>query len=367
MITRLKKLTIYSLLTLGILPATLLAKPPNPSNGDETETKSEKTIFQDLNQTDLLEITIETDLTELIENRYRDEYQPATISYKDNDGAEVNYEIKLRPRGKFRRKTCDFPPVKIKFPKKQIMSEGYAEHNDFKLVTHCLDSKFEGNENVMKEFLGYKIFNELTDKSFRVQAVRIVYKDTAGKYGKKKRYGFLIEDTDEMAERLGGEVCECMNTDKSKLHQEAENLMSVFQYMIGNADWDEAMSRNLKMVQTPDGTIIPVPYDFDFSGLVNAEYARPNPDYGMTAVTDRVFLGQKTESQILGSNIFLLKQKKKDIYKLVRTFKHLSIEGKEGIIQYLDSFYDNISELGYINATKEEVPRVHPEEYDQMK
>ena len=358
MITRLKKLTKYSLLILGILSGYLPAHaqaldeiPQNPGSN-----LSETSIFTSLSYAELLEITIETDLTELLENRYRDEYQMARLTHVNAGEEEVAYDIKIRPRGKFRRRVCDFPPVKMKCPKRELLQQGYSEHNDLKLVTHCLDEKFEGNENVLKEYLAYKIFNEISAKSFRVQLLKITYKDTSKKYGKIKRYGFLIEDEDEMAERLNGEICECMNQSAEELALKDENLMAIFQYMIGNSDWSTMMARNLKMVQTPEGKVIPVPYDFDFAGLVDADYALPNADYGLVSVKDRAFLGEIVDQKVLGKNLFHFKQKRQAIKKLVQSFKYLSIDSRSEINAYLDSFYENMEELSLLNGTEETTP-----------
>lgn len=347
MITRPKQFTIYSLLLLGMLPGLLLANPTNPQEEDPYKGN---TIFQSLKRSTALEITIETNLTELLENRFTEEYQAASVVYANEEGQELQYDLKLRPRGKFRRRVCDFPPVKLKFPKKQLLSEGYNKHNDLKLVTHCLEDKFEGNENVMKEYLAYLLYNELSPNSFQVQLVKITYKDTSNKYGKIKRYGFLIEDTDEMAERLNGDECDCIGSSLGNLVDKDENLMSIFQYMIGNEDWSTKMARNLKMVKRNDGSIIPVPYDFDFSGLVDASYALPNADYNLVSVKDRFFMGREVDSSILGSNIFLVKNKKKELYRLVERFKYLSFEGKEEILAYLDTFYANLKELTLLNS-----------------
>ncbi|MBK9492182.1 MAG: hypothetical protein IPO07_27855 [Haliscomenobacter sp.] len=58
------------------------------------------------------------------------------------------------------------------------------------MVTHCIENKTIGNEQLLKEFLTYRLYNLLTDKSYRVQLIQITYVDSNGK-DKEKRYGFL--------------------------------------------------------------------------------------------------------------------------------------------------------------------------------
>ncbi len=62
-----------------------------------------------------------------------------------------------------------------------------------------------------------------------------------------KKYGFLIEDEDMMAERLGGEI------NPLRLHPDATNQsetgpMAIFQYMIGNTDWSIPNQHNVEDV-----------------------------------------------------------------------------------------------------------------------
>jgi hypothetical protein len=53
------------------------------------------------------------------------------------------------------------------------------------------------------------------------------------------------------------------------------SLFYVFQYMIGNVDWGTGTSHNVKVIRK-DHQYYPVPYDFDWTGLVDAWYAGPN-------------------------------------------------------------------------------------------
>lgn len=301
---------------------------------------SSTTVFETLMRDGVLDITIETDLYDLINNRRRDDYQPATLSYKDKDGTTVRRQIEVAPRGKFRRRVCDFPPVKIKFPKKELVAAGLKKHNNLKLTTHCLDDRDAGNYNVFKEYLSYKLYNELTPNSFRVQLVRVTYIDATGQVSKTRRYGFLLEDDEELAERMGGKLCECLGSAPEDVSRADEAIMATFQYMIGNADWNLAMARNLKMVAFDNGApIIPVPYDFDFSGVVNPSYAVPNTDLGQMRVKDRDYLGLDWDAQTMSNTAALFSEKKPALYRVVSQFKLLPNTMRQEIREYLDTFY----------------------------
>lgn len=319
-----------------------------PGNQSEGRTPS---VFDSFYSEDELSVTLVTDLDALINDRRREDFQSATITYEDTDGETVEWTVEVKPRGKFRRRICDFPPVKLKFDKEQLKTAGLSGHNDLKLVTHCLDDKQEGRDNVMREFLAYEMYNSLTPNSYRVQLVKIEYRDSEGNIRPIKRYGFLLEDTDEMAERLGGEECDtCVNPDPHLLDPKEESLLSVFQYMIGNGDWSLTMARNVKFVERPSGQLLPVPFDFDFSGLVDASYAIPNREYGQWDLQSRVYMGLQPDKDILFETLAKFAGKKKDLYTMVKQHKGLKKDTRIFITAYLDRFFYAIE-----NGTEEEL------------
>ena len=331
MITR----TLKTLAVILAAATTVVATPDPPA----------RTIFDQLLQEDILEVTLEADLTELIENRNTEDYLPAVFTFEDMEGGRHTQEIKVKPRGKFRRRVCNFPPLMLNFSKAQLEDQGYIrEFDKLKLVTHCIDDKFESKEQVMKEYLAYKLYNELTELSYRAQLVKVTYLDNKGKLGKIKRYGFIIEDTDEMAHRLGGEECEdCHGLSDGNLALSVENQVAVFQYMIGNTDWDLNMIRNIKLVKPYDGgEVIPVPYDFDFAGMVDAPYAIPNSGIGQFTIRQRVFQGLKADRQLFESTLQNFIAKKERFIEEVEQSKGLAWESRKSIVEYLNTFFQDV-------------------------
>jgi len=248
---------------------------------------------------EVLEIKLTTDLQNLIVNKNTEDYQLAYIEMQDANGSNISHKLKVKPRGKYRRKICDFPPLKLNFSKSALIERGlHPEFDKLKLVTHCTDKKMDAKDNVLREYLTYQLYSKLTDHSFRTQLVKIEYVDLHNSSKPIIRYGFLIEDKDEMATRLKGQICDCRGLASDEISQEEYQLMTMFQYMIGNEDWDLAAIRNLKAVQllNNNGAInnIIVPYDFDFSGVVNAPYAKPNNELQHTDIRQRHFAGDQT-------------------------------------------------------------------------
>jgi hypothetical protein len=278
-------------------------------------------------------VTLKTQIEDLVLNKLDEGSVPAMIFFKDHSGTAREFKIKLEPRGKFRLRQCYFPPLKLNFKKSDLRAMGLEDYDDMKLVTHCLENPKEGKENVLREYLAYKLYNLLTPYSFRVQLIKIRYEDEDGTFSKVKAYGFLIEDTKEMADRLNGYVIDSFNLQKEEMALDNFQLQSLFQYLIGNADWDLGMLRNIKVLASfSDEELYSIPYDFDFSGLVNASYAIPNPDYRLFSVRDRVFLGANDE--LVPTTTYFL-SKEEELLKLCQKTKLLDRESRNDIVNYL--------------------------------
>lgn len=303
---------------------------------------SGQSLFDMINRQEIVEMTLVTELDSIIQNRYTDDYRAATFSYEDVTGNEHFYQAKVKPRGKFRRKVCEFPPLKLKFSKKELEAAGLSDLNEVKLVTHCLDDKAISKEMVLREYLIYKMYNELTPNSLRVQLVKVTYRDSKDPGYKIKRWGFLLEDDEEFADRVGGSLCDCMGKLPEDFHPSQEKIVALFQYMVGNTDWDLKMNRNVKLVKIGDGKLIPVPYDFDFSAVVGAPYARPNNDVGQKSMSERVFMGYAENWEDMYATFSYFRSKKDRLYSIVNNFRQLDSGSRDAIIEYLNSFYMTI-------------------------
>lgn len=311
------------------------------------EGKAIPSIFDHFISQEIDELVIATDLALLTENVQEEPaYQTAQLTLGNKEGKGEEWEIELRVRGKFRLRHCDFPPVKLNFSKKDLTARGFASHDKYKLVTHCSDDRLEGKENLLREFTAYQLYNTLTPNSYRVHLVRIKYVDSKGVIPAIRRYGFLIENTNEMAERLGLTECEdCRGVTPSQVDHGAENLHAVFQYMIGNTDFNLAMIHNINLFEKPDGKLLPIGYDFDFSAFVGTDYAVPASHLGQTTVWDRIFLGLLVKDSVMEETLAHFETLREELYGIVRNQKGLSLDTRLEMLAYLDVFYDDLASL----------------------
>jgi len=217
---------------------------------------------------------------------------PATIHYTDEDGSRVQLDVKVRTRGRWRRETgdCGFPALFIYFDPAQVTGTVFDKQTMLPLTTHCQSYSRLYQGYAMLEYLVYRYYNLLTDASLKVRLTETTFNDTGG--GERmQRYGFFVEHFQSAASRIGAELVERDSLDPRETDATELAVLSTFQYMIGNLDWSVVKSHNVALFRTAGGTIKAIPYDFDFSGLVNARYATPPDSIHVKSVLDRRYRG----------------------------------------------------------------------------
>ncbi len=329
-----------SLLSYSLILLTCCWISPVRGQSPSADSVSLPGIFDLLYAQDVAEITVKTNLSHLLENkRTSDEYMDGEFTYEYANNVVQTLPVKVKCRGRYRRMKCEFPPFKLKFKKDDLAASGLNEFNELKLVTHCLGEKERSKDLINREYLTYKLYNILTPNSFRVQLVKVTYLNTKGKPKKIKGWGILIEDSDELAHRIGGEKEMLMGLPDSSFHKENEQMAAMFNFMIGNGDWDCELARNIEMIRDSQNNIMIVPYDFDFSGVVNAPYAVPNSFIGQKSVRDRVYLGIKHSWPEMLPTILYFQEKKEEIMAAIQNADRLAITSKTDITSYLKDFY----------------------------
>ena len=310
---------------------------------------SQQSLFQSIADVQKLNLVITTDLERITGERNLDESQEGHVQIYSGKKMISEWEIKIDQRGRFRRKVCEFPPLKLDFDKDELAEKGFAKFDKFKLVTHCISDKFYSTENVAKEYLAYQLYNEITPFSYRTILTKVTYIDSNNPKNKLDRYGILIEPTKELATRIDAKEREdVVNPGADVLDAEVSAQVSMFQYMIGNEDWSIQLMRNVKAFQSKEtGKYILVPYDFDFSGFVNTKYALPSSDLGLRKVTDRGFIGLSTTENILEQTKLNFLAKRDRFDDIINSTKRLSGQGRFLAKVYLEGFFEEIDSIPF--------------------
>jgi hypothetical protein len=143
-----------------------------------------------------------------------------------------------------------------------------------------------------------------------------------------------------MAGRNGCDRLKVSNIHQTKTNKQKTTVMAIFQYMIGNTDWSVWVQHNTILLKEASSTIpIVVPYDFDWSGLVNAPYAVPAEVLEIETVRTRLYRGFcKTDAELqLGLNEF--RQRKEEIYQICNSVPGLSEKELKKVLKYIDDFF----------------------------
>lgn len=313
----------------------------NHSANFQEEIKIWQTRYDLFEDTAALELTLKSDFRHLIRKKYADDYQDAILQIPYNDTIWITRKIKIKPRGNFRRSNCYYPPILLNFPKKKVVLEHLKEFDKLKLVQLCKKgSDFE--DYLLREYYAYRIYKLITPFSFRVRLLRINYIDTSGKNKPMTNFAFIIENVNQMASRLNALPIKTENIHSERTNRQLISILYMFQFMIGNTDFSIPALHNIKLIKSIDEDIfnpVAIPYDFDYSGIVNAYYAVPPSEYPIETVRERFYLGFCREEQEMKDVFSLFKEKKPAIYNLIETSPWLDRKEQLNITSYLDDFY----------------------------
>lgn len=300
-----------------------------------------------------LEAEITAPLTTLVRERSETEYLPGVFSYTDENGAKVDLDLRIRARGNFRHRHCDFPPVTLNFRRSQVEGTLFDRQNKLKMVPHCkITRRYE--QSVEREYLAYRLLNAMTDLSFRVRLLKITWVDSDERRSTMVRSAFLIEHKNRLAARIGRKEKEMEYAPLETIDPEHLNLVSMYQYLIGNVDFSPtagsrgACCHNYAMFGSDAGSLVAIPYDFDFSGLVNAPNAVPDSERGVTWVGQRVYRGYCENNGRVDGSIAAFDEARGKLYALVAGLEALEPAVRGNIAEYVDGFYAIIDDPGAV-------------------
>ena len=248
--------------------------------------------------------------------------------------------VNLRARGNFRRNKCYFPPVKMKIKKKEYSGTIFDGNKTMKLVLPCkLES--ENNDNIIQEFIAYKIYEKVSPYHFKTRRVNIDFTEPKGKKNKKfELKGFLIEDDKRVAQRHEGRIFERFVHPMTMQHMTSVQN-AFFQYLLGNTDFSVAYQHNGKLMYL-EKQIIPLPYDFDMTGWVNPSYATVNTTLGINSVQDRKYRGFKREQKYFDEVRQQFLNQKMELFRIVASYESEFTDPKEyqNMFEFMESFYE---------------------------
>jgi hypothetical protein len=254
--------------------------------------------------------------------------------------------LTVEKRGVTRQELCSMPPIRLRFDEDEVEGSLFEGNRSIKLVTHCKSgSRWE--QYYVLEMLAYRLYNRITDLSFRVRPVRLSYVDSERDRVSGPHFAFLIEDDRLVGNRHGLDKLEVDEVSPRRFSSLQASRFALFQYLIGNTDFSPLSSRegdcchNAKLIGEESlEPVHPVPYDFDSAGWVDAHYASPPEQLRIRNVTQRLFRGFCVHNEGLEPARAEFLAAREDLVALVEAQPDLSSRSRRKALRYLDGFFE---------------------------
>ena len=313
-----------------------------------------------------LEIVITGPFRELVRTAPRAAPQPypASLSVREGSAAAQSFPIQVQARGVSRRTLgfCQFPPLFLDFDKAVTRETVFRGQGKLKLVTFCRD-RDDYEQRILIEALAYRLYNALTPQSFGVRLARVTYRNNAEDLG-VTRYGYLIEDIEDVARRVDRRELKLATRQitPAQLDAPATARVALFEYMISNVDFDYVASapgrdccHNIRLMAAKDTATalsgaVPVPYDFDHSGLVDAPYALPQAALKLRSVTQRLYRGYCATNAEIAPLIAAFQARRADLMALIAGEPRLTEASRTKTAKFVDSFYEVIADPARVES-----------------
>jgi hypothetical protein len=330
----------------------------------------------------VIELTLRAPLSDLFaKDDDNDASVTGTLSFRDASGRQVTLDnVAISERGNTSKQAneCRFPKLKLRLDKSEARDASMFRNMDtIKLGTHCGESpdgtltkkygRLANQHAAHREAFVYRLLDTLGVPSLRARPARITYQDTSTGAAADAitRDAMILEDDHDALKRLSGAKLIEMEQFRSAKEEiapaDAVNL-AFAEALIGNFDWCLKFTPNdryrcdarkplwnLLAVARDDGTVVPVMYDFDISGMVTGRHP------WFPAIFNAAFAERRSEPEVevdaqlqrtrsLFSRADLDAARRRFAAKKAAAYRALADaavdeRGKQQIVRYLDPFF----------------------------
>jgi hypothetical protein len=299
-------------------------------------------LLEDIKQDSALDLYIRQDWKQLEKKKKEKTYQAAEVRFVSNDQDIKTLPVQIRTRGNMRLQLCSLPPLKLKFEKSVLADNGLSPMNEMDIVQPCHEAR-DYYQLILKEYLAYKLWELVSPNYFRTQLIRIHYTNPDETEAHDPSYAFLVENTEELVERLGGRKNKTSVISSNAVDKQPLLLVALFQFMIGNTDWYIQNRHNLEFVGLPGHSLlVTIPYDFDYSGLVNAPYAVHHESLELTSISSRYYQGRCCPEAEVNAIVKIFLDQKTNILNMPGRIQGLDEREAREAQAYLSGFFEII-------------------------
>ena len=307
---------------------------------EEHRTDDRKSLFDYIYDQDQVQIKISHDLKTIEKNFENDELETdGQISIIANR-QELKFTAALKPGGNSRREICRLPPLKMNLKKSELETFNFIkDHDRMKIVFQCQTSSKYAETIKMEKFL-YDLYGIVSPYGFRSKLVKVVLE------GYDKRVdGFVIESDDDIERRQKIEIIKVGTLSTAIVDRQEYVKMCLFQYLIANVDWSARKGHNTDLFKRKiDESLVVIPYDFDYSGIIDNIYAVPPEQLPIKDVTQRYFMDKEIPWEELKEGVNYYVSKEQEFYELVEEASFLSDGSRKRLNKYIQSFYKTIKD-----------------------
>ncbi len=276
-------------------------------------------------------------------------YLKEKLYYQNFTGVMDSIDVGIKGRGNFRLKSCYYPPLWMKLKKSDTKGTVFEGNKKLKVVLPC-DNRESSNALILREFLCYKLYEEISPYAFLTRLADIDLTELRKNKNKQSKVkAIFIEDVEKTAIRLQAKSLKNIKLTPGTLNDTSAARFELFQYLISNTDWSVPYQHNSKLFVINTNDVFSIPYDFDMSGIVDAPYAVVSEVNGesldISHVTERLYRGYCHPADVMEyvRNEFLAKKEKlMSIPDLLKGY--LPDKEIKAIKIYMEDFFDTMKD-----------------------
>jgi hypothetical protein len=298
----------------------------------------------------VLDVVIEAPIRDLSRQRHKEPKFPGTFRYTDATGVEHALAVEVSTRGHSRLELCNYPPLRLTFNRDETDGTLFEGQHEIKVVGQCLRGR-DGSNWLHLEYAIYRAYNIITDYSFRVRKLNVTYREI-GKSRGVTQPAFLLEDENDLANRLNRERIRPPEVEHEQMALVETTNYMLFQYLVANTDFavrrgpkGEGCCHNGRVIAEPgkQSDWVIVPYDFDYAGIINTEYALPSTKIPIKRVNQRLYRGFCWQNELLPAYIDHFNERRAEIEAAFMSSGVTDRRARQ-VQKFIDGFYDIVND-----------------------
>lgn len=158
---------------------------------------------------------------------------------------------------------------------------------------------------------------------------------------------FFLEVPKSASKRFKGNISSSKLIFPNVLEDTTAIRQDFFAFMIGNTDWSNTSQHNVKVLERKGLPAIPLAYDFDMAGLVEAPYAKPYDYLPISSVKERLYRGVCRDPALIQyvKNQFL--QQEEEMFMILDQYGSELPKGELALMKrYMTDFYKILKDDG---------------------